>query len=189
MNDEELNRAITDRDALPALFQTHKHDAQFWEQLGRAVASFDFLEDVLRKVIFAFIGTRRYPTDEAEATMKRWEALLERAMTAQLWTLATEYEKAVTEHPDKEAAVVRNVLCHGSWMMPDNERKSVPRFTRMDRKTSELTVFDTQIDVQYLSQVQAHVTDLICSVVVKVTHKGWQFLDGAGPDKAIWKKD
>ena len=202
MSDEEINRAIMNRDGLPPKFPTHAHDAHFWEQLGRAIASFGFLEDVLRKAIFAYTGTRRYPPDEVEDKMDKWKSLLERAMTAQLWTLATEYEKAVKDHPDnstenveelvetiKEAAVVRNVLCHGSWMMPDGEGKSVPRFTRKDRATGDLNVFETKIDAEYLAQVQAHVTDLICSVIDTVTHMGWQFPGGAGPGKPVWTKE
>jgi hypothetical protein len=49
-----------------------------------------------------------------------------------------------------------------------------------------MMVFDTEIDVAYLMQVQAHVAELSVSVVNTVTHMGWQFPGGAGPGKAIW---
>ncbi len=48
--------------------------------------------------------------------------------------------------------------------------------------------FDTPIDLAYLKQVQAHVVDLICSVIDTVTHMGWQFPGGAGTGQADYVK-
>ena len=49
MNDDEVNRSIIDRDRLPPLFPTHRHAPQFWEQLGRTIATHGFLEEVWGK--------------------------------------------------------------------------------------------------------------------------------------------
>jgi hypothetical protein len=107
--------------------------------------------------------------------------------------LADSYAKAVRENPAatienvdelvrdiKKAAVVRNVLCHGSWAVPDANGKSIPFF--VDRK---LRIFDTPIDIGYLKQTQMDLRDLICSVMDTVTHMGWQFPGGAGPGAPI----
>lgn len=51
-------------DFLPPLFPIHLHSAEFWEQLGRTVATFWHLEEVLGKAIFALTAT--VPYDEAE---------------------------------------------------------------------------------------------------------------------------
>lgn len=187
------NRAITDRDGLPSQWPTNRHSSEFWEHLGRAVASFGFLEDTLRRGIFAFTGTRQISPEEAEKAVAEWQKLLESIMTAQLWTLAKEFQDAANSNPKnstenigelvaaiKEAAVLRNMLCHGSWMVPDNEGKSLPRFTKKDRATGKLVQFESKIGIEFLSQVQAHVTDLICSVIDTITHMGYQFPGGAG---------
>ncbi|MBV0910918.1 hypothetical protein [Anianabacter salinae] len=193
MNDDDVNRSIIDRDNLPANFPTHRHSPQFWEQLGRTVATFGFLEEVLGKAIFAFTATRNYSAEEIDAAYQAWLPQLERALTDQLWNLAESYGKAARDNPAttttnidelvediKKATVVRNVLCHGSWRTPDVNGASVPLFINRQKQK-----FDTAIDLAYLKQVQAHVAELACSVVDTVTHMGWQFPGGAGPGKPI----
>jgi hypothetical protein len=189
----DANRAIFDRENLPPMFPTHRHSPQFWEQLGRSVATYGFLEEVLGKAIFAFTATRRYGPEEVDAAFHAWLPLLERALSDQLWNLAESYGRAVRENPDattknigelveaiKEATVIRNVLCHGSWCAPDANGASIPLYVNRQKQ-----VFETRIDVHYLRQVQVHVADLACAVVDTVTHMGWQFPRGAGPGRPI----
>jgi hypothetical protein len=66
-NDSEIKRFAVDIDRLPLHFPTHRHDAAFWEALGRAVATFGFLEEVLGKAIFALTATRKIAPDQIEA--------------------------------------------------------------------------------------------------------------------------
>jgi hypothetical protein len=82
----------------------------------------------------------------------------------------------------KEAAKVRNVICHGSWRSPDTEGASLPFFVNRQQER-----FDTSIDITWLGQLQKHVSELICSVINTVTHMGWQFPGGAGSGKVIWE--
>lgn len=193
MNDNEVNRSIIDWDNLPVNFPTHRHSPEFWEQLGRTVATFGFLEEVLGKAIFAFTATRNYSAEEFDEAYQAWLPQLERALTDQLWNLAESYGKAARDNPAttttnidelieniKKATVIRNVLCHGSWRTPDAKGASVPLFINRQKQK-----FDTAIDLAYLKQVQAHVAELACSVVDTVTHMGWQFPGGAGPGKPI----
>lgn len=193
MNDD-VKRSIIDRDRLPPLFPTHRHSPQFWEHLGRAIATYGFLEEVLGKAIFAFTATRNYRLDEIEAAYQAWQPQLERALTDQLWNLAEAYGKAARDNPAtttknidelvdhiKKATVIRNVLCHGSWQKPNADGASLPWFVNR-----QIQVFDTAIDIAYLEQVQAHVAELACSVIDSVTNMGWQFPGGAGTGKPIW---
>lgn len=199
MNDElpEIKRSVIDRDRLPVFYPTHRHSPQFWEHLGRAIATFGFLEEVLGKAIFAFTATRRYDnTEEAEAAYEAWLPQLQQALTDQLWNLAEKYGKAVRTNMDstisnvdelvsdiKEATKLRNVLCHGSWRMPDEMGKSLPFFINKNNEK-----FENSIDIEFLHTVQCHVAELACSVIDSVTHMGWQFPGGAGPGKTIWPK-
>lgn len=196
MNDEDqISGAIIDRARLPKMFPTHQHEPKFWEQLGRTIATFGFLEEVIGKAIFAFTATRQYNDDEIEAAYKDWLPILECALTDQLVNLAESYGKATREHPNtttknvsdlvddiKAAAAIRNVLCHGSWRAPDATGVSIPLYVNRKKE-----VLETPIDLSYLWQVQAHVVGLACSVVDTVTHMGWQFPGGAGPGKTIWE--
>lgn len=188
-----MKRAIIDRSKLPPSFPTHRHASEFWEQLGRAVATFGFLEEMLGKAIFAFTATREYDPSEIDKAYKAWLPQLERALTDQLSNLADAYGKAARDNPKtttkniddligdiKKAASIRNVLCHGSWRTPNTEGASIPLFVNRQRQ-----VFDTPIDVRYLKQVQIHVAELACNVIDTVTHMGWQFPGAAGPGMPI----
>lgn len=193
MSDEEpVNRAIIDRASVPPMFPTHRHEPEFWEHLGGQLHP----SDAWRK----FWGKRSshlLPRGGIAQTKLRQLTKLKKALTDPLVNLAEAYGKAMRDNPDtttenvadlvediKGAAVIRNVLCHGSWRTPDANGASVPLF--VDRKKGK---FETPIDVAYLRQVQAHVADFVCSVVDTVTHMGWQFPGSAGPGKRIWTED
>ncbi len=191
----EPKRYVINLDELPSQFPTNMHEPSFWESLGRAVATFGFLEETLAKAIFAFTATKPYSEEEGQTALDNWLPKLQNALSDQLWNLIKSYAKAVREHPDatienleelvqqlKKASKVRNVICHGSWRSPNTEGASIPFFVNRQQER-----FDTAIDVSYLLQLQKHVSELICAVVDTVTHMGWQFPGSNGPGKIIWE--
>jgi hypothetical protein len=186
-------RFAVDHRNLPTLYPTHKHTAEFWEALGRTVATSGFLEEVLGKAVFSFTATRRIPEDKAEEEFAKWLPTLEKALSDPLGGLIDTYGKAVRDNSSatitnlddllrdlREASVVRNVLCHGSWRVPDHRRRSIPLF--VDRKKG---VFQSPIDIAFLQQVQRHAVELACAVINTVTHMGWQFPGSHGPGSPI----
>ena len=187
---------VINRDALPEKFPTHLHDHDFWEALGRAVATFGFLEDALAKAIFAFTATKYYKEEESEAAYKAWLPKLERALTDPLGNLIDAYGKAVRDHGGEKvenfdqlledlrsAGSTRNVICHGSWGLPDCNGATVPSFVNRQKE-----VFDTPVDKAFLEQLQRGTTNLACMVINTVTCMGWQFPGTTGPGKTIWSK-
>ena len=78
---------IINQETLPDKYPTSYHDADFWESLGRAVATFGFLEQVLGKAIFAFTATRPYEETEIEQALGEWVPKLERALSDPLVNL------------------------------------------------------------------------------------------------------
>ena len=185
--------ARVDLQSLPADFPTHRHDAMFWEHLGRAVGTFGFLEEVLGKAIFSFMATRPFELEEIDAAFEEWLGRLERALADPLGKLIGDYGKVVQEHPEGDVhglddllselhgvSRIRNVLCHGSWQLPDGAGASIPRF--VERRGS---VFDDPIDCEYLRRVQEHVAALSCAVISSVTGMGWQFPGSGGPGRPI----
>ncbi|MFN4287506.1 MAG: hypothetical protein ACK4E3_03285 [Brevundimonas sp.] len=185
---------LTHADGLPTDFPTHMHSAEFWEQLGRAVATFGFLEEVLGKAIFALTATRRYEEDEIDEAYLKWIPTLERAASDTLGGLIGLYDESLNDNPDvrftnasdliadlRKAARLRNVLCHGSWGVPSDDGSSLPFF--IDNK--EMMIFDTRIDVDHLVQTRKHVVELCCSVINSVMHMGWQFPGSSGPGQEI----
>jgi hypothetical protein len=195
-NAPEHKRFVVDITNLPPLFPTHRHSAMFWENLGRTIATFGFLEEVLGKAIFAFSATTSYPENEVEAAFEKWLPTLERALIDPLAGLVDAYAKAVRNNPEaaitnledllselRKASVIRNVLCHGSWRTPAANGKSLPCFVNRQKM-----VWDTSIDIAYLQQTQRAVAELACEVVTTVTRMGWQFPGSRGPGKAVFEK-
>ena len=193
MDNETHNRYVVDQSALPDKYPTHAHDAAFWESLGRAIATFGFLEEVLSKAIFAFTATRPYEEHEIQQAYLDWLPKLEHALKDQLGNLIDTYGKSVRDNPHatiedldfllnelRKASRIRNVLCHGSWGLPNPSGSSVPFF--VNRK---MEIFDTAIDCQFLDQVQASVAELACLVISTVTHMGFQFPGSNGPGRPI----
>lgn len=191
----EQKRYVINLDELPNKFPTSMHEPAFWESLGRAVATFGFLEETLAKAIFAFTATKPYSEEEVQNALDKWLPKLQSALSDQLWNLIESYAKAVREHPDatienveelienlKKASKLRNVICHGSWRAPNSEGASVPLFVNRQQER-----FETAVDVSYLHQLQKHVAELVCTVVDSVTHMGWQFPGSNGPGKVIWE--
>lgn len=179
--------------SLPGQFPTHRHDPKFWEALGRTIATFGFLEEVLGKAIFAFTATRRYHESEIEAAFEKWLPTLERALIDPLKSLIDSYQKAVRGQPDakidnldelvdtlRKSSEIRNVLCHGSWRAPDDAGKSVPLFVNRQK-----LIYETAVDISFLQQTQWDVAELACAVMNSVTQMGWQFPGSNGPGKSI----
>lgn len=186
--------AVLVRSSLPPQFPTHRHAPEFWEHLGRAIAAFGFLEETLGKAIFAFTATTEYSEEEVQSVLAKWPAVLNNALTDSLYPLAEVYGKAVRDHHAadfaevgdlveaiKQAAKVRNAISHGSWRAPDPSGKSALHFIN-----KQIEIFDALIDIEWLRQLQAHVQELICSVIDSVTVMGWKFPGSAGPGQEIW---
>ncbi|GLR89797.1 hypothetical protein [Bradyrhizobium iriomotense] len=193
MNESEAKRFVVDIDKLPPDFPTHRHDGAFWEALGRAVATFGFLEEVLGKAIFAFTATRTIPSDRIESEYKKWLPTLQRALEDPLGGLTDSYSSAARKHQNapsylddlvknlREVAVWRNTICHGSWRVPDADGRSLPLY--VDKRRG---VFETPIDITALKQLQRHTVELVCSVMNSVTQMGYRFPGTRGPGTSIW---
>jgi hypothetical protein len=145
MPNEKLACWIVDLDRLSDKFPTHRHEGAFWESLGRAVATFGFLEEVLGKAIFAFSATRPYNESEIEQAYSQWLLKLERALIDPLVNLIDAYAKAAREHPK---AAVDNLDA-----LLDNLRKAAKSkgsgvFRR--RLRSKMSVTDSRQDFKSL---------------------------------------
>jgi hypothetical protein len=192
-NAQDTRRFIVDVKNLPTQFPTHRHPAEFWEALGRTVATFGFLERTLGKAIFSFTATREYPEEELEAAFEKWLPTLQRALSDPLGSLIKSYDRAVRENSKatisnldelledlRKASRVRNVLCHASWRLPDKHGRSLPLFINKQNEK-----FDTPVDLAFLVQLQRHVTELACAVINTITHMGYQFPGSNGPGNPI----
>jgi hypothetical protein len=70
-NQNQTKRFVVHVGRLPPQYPTHRQDPKFWEALGRTIATFGFLEEILGKAIFAFTATREYADDEIEEALEK----------------------------------------------------------------------------------------------------------------------
>ena len=105
MDDSEPRRFLVNIQELPTDFPTHKHASEFWEALGRTVATFGYLEETLGKAIFAFTAMRRIPPNEQEAEFERWLPTLERALIDPLGGLIDSYAERFTPTPVRQSPI------------------------------------------------------------------------------------
>jgi hypothetical protein len=186
-------RFVVNTNELPDRFPTHLHGNEIWAALGRCVATFGFLEETLCKAIFSFTATKHYEEEEIEAAFEKWIKLLERSLSDPLGALIDKYENALGNHSEatfagieellkdlRALSSVRNAVCHGSWRPPNETGKSCLFY--VNRKGER---FDTEIDVAWLVQLQAHTVEVACGVVSSVTYLGWQFPGSNGPGSII----
>jgi len=194
MNKNFKSSYIINKKKLPGKFPTHKHDPDFFECLGRAVATFGFLEEILAKAIFAFSATHPYKPNEINEAYEKWLPMLERTLSDPLGNLINTYGKCVRNHPSatvsnlddliqslEDASKLRNVICHGSWRVPDSNKASVPFFINRQKE-----IFETAIDCKFLNQLQTATAELACEVINTITHMGWQFPSSNGPGKEVY---
>lgn len=194
MNGEEVSYHIVDKEALPKAFPTHQHDPLFWEALGRAVATFGFLEEALAKAIFAITATREYSSQEdLEQDFAGWFDKLDRVLSDQLGGLTQTFRKEVKLHGKakhegfeelsaelEKAREIRNVLCHASWRSPRADGSSLPFYVKKGGLR-----FSEYIDQNYLISVQEATAEIAVEVVNTVTAMGWQFPGSGGPGRPI----
>lgn len=151
------------------------------------------LEEVLGTAIFSFTATKRYEPTEVDAAFEKKLTTLEKALTNPLGNLTDQYEKAMRDLTEavvedlevllnhlREAARLRDVLCHGLWSVPDMDGASLPLFV-----VQKLNVFDTRIDCAFLEQVQRHVAEVSCAVINSLTRMGRQFPGSDSPGVPI----
>jgi hypothetical protein len=194
LKQEKLTGHLINRSGLPASFPTHAHEPALWEALGRAVATFGFLQEMLLRAIFALTVTTPYVESEIELVYNMWVAKITRSLSDPLGNLIDKYGSAVRDHPNtkiddfdtlladlREACKIRNAICHGSWRKPDSEGLSVLFYVNRQDE-----IFDTPIGVAFLEQLQRSTMDLACSVIDTVTHMGWQFPGSNGPGHVVW---
>jgi hypothetical protein len=194
MSEDKKHFYVIEKNNLPENFPTHRHEPKFFELLGRAVATFGFLEEVLAKAIFSFSATRPYKQSEINEAYNNWLPMLERTLSDPLGNLIKTFKKSVCDHPFatitnldelitqlEKASKLRNVICHGSWRIPDSNGASVPFFVNRQQE-----VFETAVDCKFLTQLQKATAELACEVISTVTHLGWQFPGSNGPGKEVY---
>ena len=112
------------KDTFPEDWPTHKGAPEFWEEIGRTVASFAVLEDILARVLVAVTGSREYDEEEVskedlQDLVKQLNEGLEKPMYDNLTVLINRLDE--THFPDEgnfgrlRVELVRRMRLYNPW--------------------------------------------------------------------------
>ena len=177
----------------PDNWPTHRGEPGFWEELGRAVATFGFLEDIIPRFLLAFEGSKdgRNYTEEDVA---RWVHSLERSLSDPLGPLIPKIEQAFEGDGRvpaetsveivarlKEIKRRRNALCHGSWIgFAEGGGAQLRHFVR--NKEGETVSRSEQLSTEDIATVRFETVSLIHRLAEMTVSIGVQLPGSDLPD-------
>ncbi|GFO73340.1 hypothetical protein BJAS_P4254 [Bathymodiolus japonicus methanotrophic gill symbiont] len=157
------------------------NQADFWEHLGRTVATFGYLEDALVKGIYVFeVMTKCDKKVKDLESFEKWyydtlNSNLLKNMSLPFGKLVKKYHNLANNNSlinkddvikkqlkflDDEVVKFRNMFCHAGWRVPDKEGKSLPIYLNNNGE-----YFKTPVGTEFLQQTQKHIAELICLVM------------------------
>lgn len=188
---------IVDRARLPEDWPTNRGSSAFWEQLGRTVATFSHLEDMMARAWFGLTASREFEDmEQAEVAFPDWEKALKGSLTESLHSLARKLKKAFNEDdrvPNEvagaflarldELRVWRNALCHGAWQgFQDDGSVDLRHFRRTAEGPESL---ENRLSVETLSSIRAATVDLTADLVDILSAAGVRFPGTALPGAPV----
>ena len=188
---------VVDRERLPEHWPTNRGSSAFWGELGRTVATFSHLEDMMARAWYGLTATREFEDmEQAKAAFPEWEKALKESLTDSLHSLTRKLRKAFNDDhrvPDDiagaclarldELRVWRNALCHGAWQgFDDDGSVGLRHFRRSDDGPESL---ENRLSVETLSAIRAAAVDLTADLVDILSAAGVRFPGTALPGAAI----
>ena len=184
---------VVDRAQLPDNWPTNAGSPAFWEELGRTVAAFTHLEDMLARAFLGLTGSRPYANmEEASAAIPQWGEELEGTLTDSLRALTAKLGKAFKDDervPDEvanaflarlnELRVWRNALCHGAWQGFAPDGSTSLRHFRKAAGGPEL--LENHLTIDDISSIRAETVALTVDIVDIVSALGVRFPGSALP--------
>lgn len=190
-------RRAVDTKRMDSHWPTHRCPAEFWEELGRTVAAFGFLEDSLQRANLAVTATREYGSvQEAEEAFKTWERELELSMDETLGTLVRRFVTALKDDerysPREEDEIERrlqsvawwrNALCHGAWTDYDSKSgHATLRYWPRKRWRDEL---GRPISRRDLARIRRSTVEVTILIIDAVTTRGIRFPGSNFPGRSV----
>ena len=195
---ERLRRCLPiDRDVLPPDWPVNQGSAVFWQELGKTVAAFGYLEHILASTCYALLATGERAVALLEANdheaMRRWTERLLGSQTDSLHRLTVELGRVLDEtglvpRALRENLVARldelrpwrNALCHGAWLSVAEDGSGCLEHVYMYEGLP--TGFERNVDVKRLSDIRARTVDITIRIAeaASVTGPAYTHMGGTG---------
>ena len=198
---ERLRRCLPiDRDALPPDWPVNEGPAVFWQELGKTVAAFGYLEHILASTCYALLATGERAAALLEAddhdAMRRWTKRLVHSQTDSLNRLTRELETVLAEaglvpRAVREDLVARldelrpwrNALCHGAWLSVAEDGSAQLEHVYMYEKLP--AGFERDVDVKRLSDIRARTVDVTIRIAEAASVSGPAYTHMGGTGYAL----
>ena len=141
----------------------------FAAQLGHAIASFGFLEEALKRAIFALSleGLGKRPDDRALASfLQRMEEIADDTLGTLIDQFIKQMARAQVRGQDHLAAELRairrnrNLLCHASWKPSEKKGHWHPSFLNTKGE-----VFPNDLNADDIAAITAETLDVAARIV------------------------
>ena len=197
---ERMRRCLPiDRDVLPPDWPVNQGSADFWQELGKTVAAFGYLEHIMASTCDALLSTgeRAVALLEAndDAALSEWWKRILRSQTDGMHPLTRELDRVLDEaglvpHAVREDLVARlnelrpwrNALCHGAWLgVAENGSVSLHHLYR-DNEGIPFAFDERTVDVKRLSDIRARTVDVTIRIAeaASVAGPAYTHMGGAG---------
>ena len=195
---ERLRRCLPiDRDVLPPDWPVNQGPAVFWQELGKTVAAFGYLEHILASTCYALLATGERAAALLEANdheaMRRWTERLLNSQTDSMHRLTLELSRVLDEtglvpRAVREDLVARldelrpwrNALCHGAWLSVAEDGSA--RLEHVYKYERLPAGFERHVDFKRLSDVRARTVDITIRIAeaASVAGPAYTHMGGAG---------
>ncbi len=199
---ERMRRCLPiDRDALPPDWPVNQGPAAFWQELGKTVAAFGYLEHILASTCYALLGTGERAIalleENDHEALSEWYKRLLRSQTDSLYRLTCELDRVLTEGGLIPRAVCedlvarldelrpwRNALCHGAWLSVDEDGSA--RLEHVFRHEGLPAGFEHRnVDVKRLSDIRARTVDVTIRIAEAASVAGPAYTHMGGTGYAL----
>ena len=187
---ERLRRYLPiERTFLPADWPVNQGPAVFWQELGRTVAAFGYLEHVLTQTCYTLLATPERAADlpdESDEALSEWYRRIVHAQTDSLSGLTQELDRVFGEDSRipwalredlvdrlNELRPWRNALCHGAWLSVNDDGWASLR--HMYKQKGFAFAFPSKFTLKDLSGIRTRIADITIRIAEAASIAGAGF--------------
>ena len=187
---ERMRRYLPiDRNNFPADWPVNQDAPVFWQELGKTVAAFGYLEHILAKTCYSLLATAERADnllDENDEALSRWYQRVLRSQTDSMHGLTRELDRVLDEdsripHTLREDLVERlealrpwrNALCHGAWLGFGKDGSAT--LNHRYKHEGVPVAFPPTVTLQSLSDIRAKTVDVTIRIAEAASVTGAGF--------------
>ena len=195
---EQLRRCLPiDRANFPTDWPVNQGPLLFWQELGKTIAAFGYLEHILASTCYALLATGKRAAALLDAdddkALSRWYNRVLRSRVDSMHRLTLELDRVLQEagrvpHAVREDLIShlkelrpwRNALCHGAWLGIDEDGSG--HLQHLYLHDDVPVAFEPNITVKDLSNVRARTIEITIRVAeaASVAGPADTYVAGAG---------